>query len=108
MRRIKGLSWLSFCLVFFMVWPQPGWSKKLPPTSVYLENLTWLEAEKVLKEYEVVMVALGVTGKGHYSPTGIWGDPTLATREKGKIIVEATIDQAVKEIKELISLEVKK
>lgn len=276
MRRIKVLGWLGFCLVFFMVWPLSGSGKNHPQTSVYLENLTWLEAEKVLKEYEVVMVALGARckehgphlllkndyvmaeylkervaarvpvvvlptlqygyypafleypgsislreetfknvmvdicrslagygprkfyvlntgvstmrplkkaaaelaeagiilkyldilavdkklpegllkqeggthadegetsmmlyiapeivdmskavkdydprpgrrgltrnpqGKGHYSPTGIWGDPTLATRGKGKIIVEATIDQAVKEIKELISLEVKK
>ena len=23
-------------------------------------------------------------GKGTYSPTGAWGDPTLATREKGR------------------------
>jgi creatinine amidohydrolase len=26
-------------------------------------------------------------GKGTYSPTGIWGDPTLATREKGEALV---------------------
>ena len=26
-----------------------------------------------------------------YSPTGIWGDPTLASREKGEIVVEALI-----------------
>jgi creatinine amidohydrolase len=267
---------LGFCLVFFMILNQPDWGKNPPQTSVYLENLTWLEAEKVLAEYEVVMVALGARckehgphlllkndyvmaeylkekvaarvpvvvlptleygyypafleypgsislreetfknvvvdicrslagygsrkfyvlntgvstmrplkkaadelaevgiilkyldilavdkklpqgllkqeggthadegetsmmlyiapetvdmskavkdydprpgrrgltrnpqGKGHYSPTGIWGDPTLATREKGKIIVEATIDQAVEEIKELISLKLEK
>ncbi|MCP2620338.1 creatininase family protein [Candidatus Aminicenantes bacterium AC-334-K16] len=276
MRRKKDLSWLGFCLVFFMILNQPDWGKNPPQTSVYLENLTWLEAEKVLAEYEVVMVALGARckehgphlllkndyvmaeylkekvaarvpvvvlptleygyypafleypgsislreetfknvvvdicrslagygsrkfyvlntgvstmrplkkaadelaevgiilkyldilavdkklpqgllkqeggthadegetsmmlyiapetvdmskavkdydprpgrrgltrnpqGKGHYSPTGIWGDPTLATREKGKIIVEATIDQAVEEIKELISLKLEK
>ncbi len=30
-------------------------------------------------------------GEGTYSPTGIWGDPTLATREKGKKVVEAKV-----------------
>ncbi|NIM91411.1 MAG: creatininase family protein [Candidatus Aminicenantes bacterium] len=44
-------------------------------------------------------------GQGHYSPTGIWGDPTLATREKGKIIVETAIREIVKQIKELNALE---
>lgn len=29
---------------------------------------------------------------GIYSPTGTWGDPTLATREKGERIVEALLD----------------
>ena len=32
---------------------------------------------------------------GVFSPTGAWGDPTLATREKGKILVEAMIDNVV-------------
>jgi creatinine amidohydrolase len=29
---------------------------------------------------------------GVYSPTGSWGDPTLATREKGELICEALVD----------------
>ena len=28
---------------------------------------------------------------GTYSPSGVWGDPTLATREKGRIFVEALV-----------------
>lgn len=28
---------------------------------------------------------------GTYSRTGIWGDPTLATREKGRVVVEALV-----------------
>jgi creatinine amidohydrolase len=36
-------------------------------------------------------------GKGVYSPTGIRGDPTLATQEKGRIVLVAGI---LKEIKE--------
>ena len=33
--------------------------------------------------------------QGVYSPTGAWGDPTLATREKGQIVVEALIGKIV-------------
>ncbi len=28
---------------------------------------------------------------GVYSPTGAWGDPTLATREKGRVVTEALV-----------------
>jgi creatinine amidohydrolase len=40
-------------------------------------------------------------GKGVYSPTGVWGDPTLATREKGRILVEATVRGILKDIEQL-------
>jgi creatinine amidohydrolase len=30
-------------------------------------------------------------GPGTYSESGVWGDATLATREKGRIVVEATV-----------------
>jgi creatinine amidohydrolase len=36
--------------------------------------------------------------KATYSPTGIWGDPTLATREKGQKLVEGLISGVLKEI----------
>ena len=39
--------------------------------------------------------------KGIYSPSGIWGDPTLATREKGKAVTEALVDATVMEIEAL-------
>lgn len=35
-----------------------------------------------------------------YSPTGAWGDPTLATREKGEIVTAALVSQLVKTIEE--------
>jgi creatinine amidohydrolase len=38
---------------------------------------------------------------GTYSPTGTWGDPTTATREKGKIVVEGTTRAILKEIDDL-------
>jgi creatinine amidohydrolase len=35
---------------------------------------------------------------GVYSPTGIYGDATLATAEKGRIIVEATVADLIRDI----------
>jgi creatinine amidohydrolase len=40
-------------------------------------------------------------GEGIYSPTGSWGDPTLATREKGRILTEATLATILKQIETL-------
>jgi creatinine amidohydrolase len=40
---------------------------------------------------------------GVFSATGVYGDPTLATREKGRAIVEATVKLIVKEIEGLIT-----
>lgn len=40
-------------------------------------------------------------GKGTYSPTGAWGDPTLATREKGQAVVESLLATILKDIEEL-------
>jgi creatinine amidohydrolase len=40
-------------------------------------------------------------GKGTYSPTGVWGDPTLATREKGQAVVESLVSTILKDIEDL-------
>jgi creatinine amidohydrolase len=37
-------------------------------------------------------------GKGVYSPTGAWGDPTLATREKGQAVTESLVSTILKDI----------
>jgi creatinine amidohydrolase len=39
--------------------------------------------------------------EGTYSPTGAWGDPTLATKEKGQILVEATVKAILGDIQDL-------
>ena len=44
---------------------------------------------------------------GVYSPTGIWGDPTLATKAKGKMVVEALIKEVVEQIHQLEKFEKK-
>ncbi len=40
-------------------------------------------------------------GRGTYSPTGIWGDPTRATREKGRVFVEALVAGILEDIASL-------
>jgi creatinine amidohydrolase len=40
-------------------------------------------------------------GKGTYSPSGAWGDSTLATREKGQAVVESLVTTILKDIEEL-------
>jgi creatinine amidohydrolase len=37
-------------------------------------------------------------GTGTYSPTGTWGDPTRATREKGRVFVEALVGGILQDI----------
>lgn len=40
-------------------------------------------------------------GRGTYSASGVWGDATLATVEKGRVIVEATVAGMLREIEAL-------
>jgi creatinine amidohydrolase len=40
-------------------------------------------------------------GPGTFSPTGTWGDPTLASREKGRRVVDAFLRAVVAEIEAL-------
>lgn len=63
---------------------------------------------KAVKDYDSRPGRKGLTrspqGSGTFSPTGIWGNPTLATREKGKIIVETTVRAIVGQVRDLINL----
>jgi creatinine amidohydrolase len=53
-----------------------------------------VDMSKAVKDYDPNGIG-GLTrkpgGPATYSPTGIWGDPTLATREKGEKLVEAMV-----------------
>ena len=40
-------------------------------------------------------------GRGTYSPTGAWGDPTLASREEGQAVTESWVSTMLKEIADL-------
>lgn len=45
---------------------------------------------------------------GVFSPTGAYGDPTLATREKGQLMVEGMVDYLVREVDALSSEHVRR
>jgi len=64
--------------------------------------------KKAVKDYQPDNVRGGLTRDpkskvGVYSPTGIWGDPTLATRAKGRKLTEFLVTAILKEIDELRS-----
>lgn len=67
-----------------------------------------VDMSKAVKDYDPRPDRKGLTrnpaGEGSYSPTGIWGDATLATREKGRVIVETTVAGIVRQVRELIEL----
>jgi len=69
-----------------------------------------VDMSKAVKEYDPRPDRPGLTrdrhGKGSFSSTGTYGDPTLASREKGRIIVEATIKEIVKQIEDLLALKI--
>lgn len=60
-----------------------------------------VDMTKAVKDYSATGKG-GLTrdpnGPGTYSPTGTWGDPTLANREKGRRIVETFVAAVVAEI----------
>lgn len=64
-----------------------------------------VDMKKAVKDYTSGNVRGGLTrnpkGEGVYSPTGIWGDPTLATRDKGKKVIEALVSGILKDIESL-------
>ncbi len=67
-----------------------------------------VDMSKAVKDFDPRPDRKGLTrdpkGAGTYSPSGVYGDPTLAAKEKGRIIVEHTVKEIVSQIRELISL----
>ena len=68
-----------------------------------------VDLTKAVKDYDIrtALRSGGLTrnpdGPGTYSPTGIFGDPTLASREKGRKIVQALLSAVLAELAELRS-----
>jgi len=68
----------------------------IAPDSVNMKN-----AERDLHENKPGGLTRDPNKPGTYSPTGAWGDPTLATKEEGKIVVEREVAAILKEIDDL-------
>lgn len=67
---------------------------------LYLAPAT-VDMKKAVKDYHGDAPG-GLTrdphGTGVYSASGVWGDPTLATREKGRIVTEALVSAILGDI----------
>jgi creatinine amidohydrolase len=61
---------------------------------LYIDPAT-VDMRRAVKEYTPSRGSLQLTrrraGPGTFSESGVWGDPTLATREKGRVIVEGLV-----------------
>jgi creatinine amidohydrolase len=64
-----------------------------------------VDMSKAVKDYTPSTGAQRLTrqrgGTGTYSPSGIWGDPTFATRDKGRVFVEALVAGILEDIAQL-------
>jgi creatinine amidohydrolase len=64
-----------------------------------------VDMTKAVKDYAPRSVPFRLTrrqgGQGTYSPSGVWGDATLATREKGRVIVDALVESILADIEAL-------
>jgi len=64
-----------------------------------------VDMSKAVKDYHGDKAGAGLSrdpnGEGVYSASGVWGDATLATREKGRLVTEALVKAILSEIEEL-------
>jgi creatinine amidohydrolase len=62
-----------------------------------------VDMKKAVKDYHAGTGPLtrDPKGPGTYSPSGVWGDATLATREKGEKVTRAMLEGMLREIEEL-------
>lgn len=62
-----------------------------PPRGILLENLTWLEAEKVLTPQTVVVIALGAASKEHGPHLKLNNDWLMAEYLKKRVLAAAEV-----------------
>ncbi|MCG3256505.1 MAG: creatininase family protein [Candidatus Heimdallarchaeota archaeon] len=63
----------------------------LSQISIELENLTWMQAEEVLKNYEVVLIALGARTKEHGPHLPLNNDFLMAEYLKNEVIEKVPV-----------------
>jgi creatinine amidohydrolase len=61
-----------------------------------------VDMSKAVKDYDARSTPFALTRQkgatGTYSPTGIWGDPTLATKDKGRVLTDALVASILEDI----------
>ncbi len=62
-----------------------------PRESVWIENLTWMEVEEELREYEVVMIPLGARSKEHGPHLPLNNDWIMAEYLAKRVAVEVPV-----------------
>ena len=65
------------------------------------ESVRMKKAARDLNPHQPGGLTRDPQGKGTYSPTGAWGDPTLATREKGQAVTESLVSTILNDIDDL-------
>ena len=95
MRKKQGcarrlFSSLGPALSVLLLFPASNFGQE-KPISVELENLTWIQAEKALKEYEVVLIALGARTKEHGPHLPLKNDYVMAEYLKNRIAQEVPV-----------------
>jgi creatinine amidohydrolase len=64
-----------------------------------------VDMRRAVREYTPTTGSLHLTRRrgasGTFSESGVWGDPTLATREKGRVIVESLVSGILEDIDSL-------
>jgi creatinine amidohydrolase len=62
-----------------------------------------VDMSKAVKEFHPAEGGLtrNPNSRGAYSASGVYGDATLATRQKGEIVVNAMVEGILKEIEDL-------
>ena len=70
---------------------QPASISQRAPSSVLIENLTWVEAEKALKSYDVVLIALGARSKEHGPHLPLDTDFIMAEYLRDQVIKQVSV-----------------
>ncbi|HWN69000.1 MAG TPA: creatininase family protein, partial [Haliangium sp.] len=82
---------------------QPGGSHadEIETSMILYIDPASVDMSKAVKDYHPDRpggLTRDLDGPGTYSPTGVWGDATLATREKGERVVEALLVALLRDI----------
>ena len=89
MKNKEGLKTIFVTILLIFVLSNPGFCQK--KESVELEYLNWLQAEKVLKKYQVALISLGARTKEHGPHLPLNNDYIMAEYLKKRVMKEVPV-----------------